>query len=151
MSWTEMDRNIATLEASTIWQIYDNIEFIKQQLDLRYQIYGEPPQVDTLIVPDADYDTPVAQVKAELEKIESDLDKLCASCESIYWKEHKTIYSHFILADYQRWVDILNEYKNRILPENRGWAILELSDGLPTFEDGKYVAIRGEHFGQHTS
>lgn len=142
-TWIDIPYKPKTLEAETVQNADNDEEFIYQAL---IDIGLTPATQETIAHTIAEYKTPIANVRTQLRTIESNLNILKELTESVYYGEAVDIGSYFTKEMYQRWYDILYDYKNNIIPDNRGWAILELSDCIPTI-DGKDIAIRGEEFG----
>lgn len=140
--WYTLDMNIKTLEADTVRiKLYNDIVFIREWLvDKGYS----PSSLQSSY---AYYNTPINQVRNELQKIEDNIDVINSvdTIVSIYYDQHKTIGSTFTLEDYQRWVLILNDLLSTYR-KNRRWAKLRLSDCIPTI-DGKEITIRGDEIG----
>ena len=139
--WSDLDLNIATLEAETVNQVYENAAYLKQIAE------SKGITVSALTNPNASYSTPIANVLSVLQNTENDVAVINEDVtESIYFDERKTIGSRFTLADYQRWVLCLTDLYG-IIVENKGqWGILQLSDGIPTI-GGKTIIIRGDSIG----
>ena len=139
--WHNLDLNIATLEAETVNQVYENVLYLKQQAE------SKGITVSALVNPNASYNTQIADVLSVLQNTENDVSVINEDVtESIYFDEQKTIGSRFTLADYQRWVLCLNDLYDIIVNEKGQWGVLQLSDGIPTI-DGKTIIIRGDSIG----
>lgn len=139
--WRDLDLNIATLEAETVNQVYENAAYLKQVAE------SKGITVSALTNPNARYDTPIADVLSVLQNTENDVAVINEDVtESIYFDEQKTIGSRFTLADYQRWVLCLYDLYDIIVNEKGQWGILQLSDGIPTI-GGKTIIMRGDSIG----
>ena len=140
MSWHNLDFNISTLEAETVNNVFENIEF------LRNAAIEKGISVETLTVLLAETDTIIAEIGAVLQNIENNITKINNVTESAYYREHKEIGKWFRLPDYQRWVLILSDLYDIIINEKGKWQILSLNDGIPTISNKKII-IRGEVLG----
>lgn len=139
--WRDLDLNVATLEAETVNQVYENALYLKQQAE------SKGITVSSLVNPNASYNTQIADVLSVLQNTENDVAVINKDvAESIYYDEQKTIGSRFTLADYQRWVLCLTDLYDIIVNGKCKWGILKLSDGIPTI-GGKTIIMRGDSIG----
>lgn len=135
MSWNELQLNIPSLEVDIVDKVYENIVVLKDKLEeMGY------PSI-SVTNPNASYDVQIRNVINVLQTVENDLDALNNYKESVYWGEPKIISKWFTENSYRRWVRILNDIYDMTFGQKTDWAILELSDCIPTI-DGLDIAIR---------
>lgn len=145
MSWHELELNIPTLEAETVNNVYENIEYLKNALEeLEYS-------VGSITAPNASYDTQIYQIKDKLQTVENDIAVINLVIESIYFDEAKSIGTYFKLVDYQRWVNILNDIYDILFNGKGAWCMMTLTGetGNPDAQDvyGNDIYIRGDTIG----
>ena len=143
--WRDLELNIATLEAETVNQVYENALYLKQQAESRGITVSE------LVNSNASYSTQIADVLSVLQNTENDVSVINEDVtESVYFNEKKTIGSHFTLADYQRWVLCLKDLYDIIVNGKGQWSRLYLTQeqGQPFVQiDNNDVFIRGNIIG----
>ena len=140
MSWINLDYDIKYLEKDIVNQVYGNIDY------LRTALINAGYSVNSITNPDAAYATAIADVGSKLQTVENDLDVINDVVESIYWNGHYQISDYFVQANYWRWLDILRDAYDMIINGKGRWAILRLSDCIPTI-DNKRIVIRGGTIG----
>lgn len=137
MSWHNLPLNIEYLEYDIVNNVYDNIVYLKDALES----YGY--SVNTLTIVNAQVSTPIVEVVNKLLGIEDDLTKVCDVVFSPEYRTPWTLREEFILADYQRWVLILNDLYSTIIEDKGKWGVLQLSDCIPTI-NSLSIVIRGD-------
>jgi len=120
--WRDLDLNIATLEAETVNQVYENAAYLKQVAE------SKGITVSALTNPNASYSTQIVDVLSVLQNTENDVAVINEDVtESIYFDEQKTIGSRFTLSDYQRWVLCLSDLYDILVNEKGQWGQLYLT------------------------
>lgn len=153
--WHNLELDIQTLEAETINDVYENIQFLKDKLEE----YGYT--VATLDVVNAQYNTYIANILTQLQNVENDLTDINADVTSIYYKSHREIAegqthrkkAYFNKEAYDRWVNVLNDLYEIIIDGKGVWGVLRATDGVlrnskkSTRRTDVVYAIRGDTLG----
>lgn len=152
MSWHDLPLNVVTLEAETVNEVEEDIEY------LRTAAIAAGVTVDVLNTVNAQMDTPTADVRGKLQAVEDNFTILKEDVtESLYYDEDFpwygqgfTIFSLFKRENFRRWVLMLRDLYDIIVNGKGQWGqmYLTLEQGQPDVQiNGNDVYIRGDVIG----
>ena len=137
MAWQNLPEYVPTLEATTVNQAYDNIDY------LRDAMISQGKTVDVLSPVHAEHSTPISEVVNILTNMEEDITILDEQVPSAFYVEPWEVSSSFTRENYKRWIMVMNDIYDIIINGKANWGRLRLSDGYPII-DGKRILMRGD-------